>query len=208
MIDMSTVKTSMNRFRASAFALTVAFGAGPANAAEQFFAQTASMAPAILGGEAVALDKSAYLDREPTAGDIVVYTLSWSSTVPFAHRVIGVGGDTVQVTNGAVILNGKPLATADAGTYRSATKSIPQTRETLPNGRSYLVLHENPAAPQNNTAVYTVPAGHVFVMGDHRDVASDSRRKDGGFIPRAAIAGRLTTINSSSTDGREGTKLD
>jgi signal peptidase I len=177
-------------------------------AAETFFAQSAAMAPAIFGGETVNLDKTAFVEREPVAGDIVVYTLSWSTTVPFAHRVIGVGGDTVQVTNSAVILNGKPVATTDAGTYRSTTKSIPQARETLPNGRTYLVLNENPAAPENNTAVFTVPAGHFFVLGDHRNAASDSRRKDGGFIPRAAIIGRLTAISVSRIDGREGTKLD
>jgi signal peptidase I len=195
--------------------------------ADQFFAQTASMAPGISAGETVKLDKSAYAEREPVAGDIVVYTLSWSSTVFFAHRVIGVGGDTVQLTDGVVTLNGRPITTVADGIHKGGTKTFNQTRETLPNGRSYLVLHEPPLEPAKSTPAkappsdfvtgpmtprtagpFTVPSGHYFVLGDNRDTAADSRRKDGGFLPRAAILGRLTEIISSSKDGRDGAMLD
>jgi signal peptidase I len=174
----------------------------------QFYAQTASMGPAIHSGETVGLDTTAYAAADPIAGDIVVYTYAWSSTVQFAHRIIGVGGDTVQLKDGAVILNGKALATKDEGIVKAGAKSLTQLRETLPNGRSYLVLHENPGAPENNTAVFTVPAGHYFVLADNRHNGSDSRRKDAGFLPRASIQGRLTMILRSNIDGREGAAIE
>jgi signal peptidase I len=173
----------------------------------QFYAQTASMGPAIHSGEVVGLDTTAYAKADPAAGDIVVYTYAWSSTVQFAHRVIGVGGDIVQMKDGVVILNGQPLATKDEGTVKAGTKLLTQKRETLPNGRSYLVLGDTPPAPENNTGVYTVPPGHYFVLADNRDNGSDSRRKDAGFIPRALIAGRLTMILQGA-DGRRGAPLE
>lgn len=178
----------------------------PPNA--QFYAQTASMGPTIHSGETVGLDTTAFAANDPMAGDIVVYSYTWSPTVQFAHRIIGVGGETVQVKDGVVILNGQPLAIKDEGIVKAGPKSLAQWRETLPNGRNYLVLHENAAAPENNTAVFTVPPGHFFVLADNRHNGSDSRRKDAGFLARTSIQGRLTMILRSNIDGREGAALE
>jgi signal peptidase I len=172
-----------------------------------FYAQTASMGPTIHSGESVGLDTTAYAKADPVAGDIVVYTYAWSTTVQFAHRVIGVGGDTVQLKDGAVILNGQPLATKPEGTVKAGAKTLAQTRETLPNGRSYMVLADTPPSPEANTALFKVPPGHYFVLADNRDYGSDSRRKDAGFLARASIVGRLTMILQGG-DGRRGTPLD
>ena len=79
----------------------------------------------------------------------------------------------------------------------------PRYRETLPNGRSYEVLDQiNGIA--DDTPVFTVPAGHYFMMGDNRDDSADSRfsRADQGisFLPSDNVIGRPVIV-FFSTDG-------
>ncbi len=79
-----------------------------------------------------------------------------------------------------------------------------QFRETLPNGKSYAVLDrgdDNVLA--DNTGLYVVPAGHVFVMGDNRDDSGDSRfdpPQGMGYVPMERIEGRAM-VSFFSTDG-------
>jgi signal peptidase I len=67
--------------------------------------------------------------------------------------------------------------TASDGTIRCRYARF---RETLPGGKSYDVLDFGSTFP-DNTQPYTVPAGHIFMMGDDRDNSGDSRFEAGGF---------------------------
>jgi signal peptidase I len=79
----------------------------------------------------------------------------------------------------------------------------PRYRETLPGGRSYEVLDQYQGGP-DDTPVYTVPAGHYFMMGDNRDDSADSRfrldQEGVGLLPRDYVIGRAL-IAFFSTDG-------
>jgi signal peptidase I len=154
--------------------------------------------------------KGRVFGRTPERGDVVVFKHPIDRET-YIKRVIGLPGDTVQVKNGVLFLNGaavpkvrvadfvQPITPYDPcriekfrGTAADGTPvcRYPRFRETLPGGVSYDVLDFGAADAANpwgidadNTDPIIVPEGKLFMMGDNRDDSLDSR------FPSVAEAG-------------------
>ena len=167
--------------------------------------------------------KGRLFGRLPERGDIVVIKSPIEHT-DYIKRLIGLPGDTVQVRGGALYLNGKAVprvalppvdivespntickdsrfeAVAADGT---PVCRYPRYRETLPNGVSYDTLDTEMNSYTDNTQLYRIPAGHVFLMGDNRDNSADSRVLPEppfnglGVLPIENLSGRAEFITFS-----------
>ncbi|MCB2051411.1 MAG: signal peptidase I [Novosphingobium sp.] len=162
---------------------------------------------------------------QPERGDVVIFKAPPGNDIDYIKRVIGLPGDTVQVIDGVVHLNGKAIPKeriADAVIPVSpntecadavfavrdedGTESChyPRFRETLPGGRKYEVLDFG-LTPQDNTQPVIVPEGRLFLMGDNRDNSEDSRfpAREGrgvGLVPQDNLVGKASIV-MWSTDG-------
>ena len=140
---------------------------------------------------------------QPTRGDVVVFKFPQDNSTDYIKRVIGLPGDRIQMLNGQLYINEKPVPKVRVADYVEISDGIahnvPRYRETLPNGSSYLVLDRFPQGPGDNTDVYVVPTDHYFMMGDNRDNSSDSRG-DVGYVPSENLVGKAELL-FFSTDG-------
>jgi signal peptidase I len=159
---------------------------------QPFDIPSTSNEPSLMHGDSIFVSKVAYRFGDPQRGDIAVFQLPSNPKIDYVKRIIGLPGDSIQMKDGVVYLNGQPLNQEREYLYYSEPE-VTFFRETLPDGRSYVVANSVSDSPVDNTDVYQVPEGHYFAMGDNRDNSQDSRYLEPlGYIPRANFVGRYS----------------
>ncbi len=116
---------------------------------------TGSMETTIMPGERVIAERISYAFGQPEKGDIVTFDDPEIRGRTLIKRVIATGGQTVDLVDGAVLVDGQPLDEP----YVHGEQSFPLV----------------PAYGLDISYPYTVPEGHIWVMGDNRTKSSDSR---------------------------------
>jgi signal peptidase I len=174
------------------------------------YVPSGSMKPTILEGDVVVINKLAYDLKipftrqrlaswsQPARGEIVV-CFSPDDNVRLVKRVVALAGDTVELRNDALFLNGSrvdyaPLAASAPGVgYLEPTERHAAlfASERLGTGaHAMMILPQRPAL--RNFGPVVVPADHCLVLGDNRDNSRDSRYF--GFMPCASIVGRAEAV--------------
>jgi signal peptidase I len=146
------------------------------------------------------------MGSEPKRGDVIVFRLPRDDSVDYIKRVIGLPGDRIQMIDGVLHINNQAVQRERAEEYveteEGRTQRVKRWRETLPNGVSYYTLDLVDRGFYDNTDVYTVPAGHLFMMGDNRDNSTDSRvLSQVGYVPLQNVIGRAEIIFFSVAEG-------
>jgi signal peptidase I len=144
-----------------------------------------SMKPTLLVGDQIMVNKSIYGVKipyfrktiipitDPQRGDIVVFIFPVDRSKDFIKRVIGLGGDTIEVKNKKIFINGKEY-TDSVGVYTDE------------------FIYPTSINPRDNFGPVTVPQGSIFVMGDNRDESLDSRFW--GFVDLKDVEGKAFII--------------
>ena len=142
---------------------------------QAFAADTRSMEPTVLVGDHVVVDKTAYALSEPKRGDIVFYKANQHPQTIFMKRIVGMPGETIEIRNREVFVNGKKIDEPQVQFLRSST-------DGTFNGDS--------------VAPTVMPADAYFLLGDNRDNSLDSRFM--GPVQRRQFLGKAKTIYFSS----------
>ena len=128
--------------------------------------QESSMEPTLAVGSRYFVNKLAYKASSPKRGDLIVFRTNASDDAALhIRRVIGLPGETVQITGGRILING----------------------EVYNEGKDFPMI-TNPGLAA--TAV-TLESGEYFVLGDNRNNSEDSRYADIGMVRKRYIVGKI-----------------
>ena len=181
-----------------------------------YWIPAASMKPNLLVGDYIVVRHIGAGDAR--RGDVLVFRHPVLRQ-EYIKRLIGLPGDTVQMRDGQLWLNGQQVPQEDAGLFEETkepqgpSRNVPRCSndpvglgascikafqtESLPNGRAHTILDIDESLA-DNTPEFTVPEGHYFFMGDNRDNSLDSRfpvQTGGmGMVPASNVIGRATLV--------------
>jgi len=156
---------------------------------------TGSFKPTILVGDFILVDKYWPKNNSPETGDVIVFKYPQDERVDYIERCIAVGGQTVEIRNNQVYIDGRPEGESQflGQEYDfEEGRFVKNTRIKTANGKTYIIRHYTDFSYQENYGPVTVPEGHYFVLGDNRDNSADSR--SWGFLPQKNIVGKAGLI--------------
>lgn len=178
----------------------------PAFGTENYSIPSGSMLPTLQIGDHVIGVVPSELNGKLTRGSVVT-RVDAATGETYVRRLIGLPGDTIEMREGRLILNGTPVPTEPAGTWRDASgNDYDSWRETLPDGMSYLVIEKTNIGPLDTMEPITVPPGHVFLLGDNRDNSRDDRV--GGPSPIDALEAEILYVYWARDLARIGERLN
>ena len=164
---------------------------------------TGSMKPTIEEGDRVVVNKLAYDLKvpfttfevwkwgDPQRGDIVVLFSPVDGT-RLVKRVIGVPGDSIEMRENQLFVNGRPAKWKEISTHEDSEQGSSLVVEENLAGRLHRVMFTPQIPAVRSFGAVIVPAGKYFVMGDNRDNSNDSRFI--GLIERKRIVGKATAV--------------
>jgi signal peptidase I len=123
---------------------------------------TGSMESTIMTGDKVFTLRLSYLFNEPKRGDIVVFPFPDNEEDDYIKRIIGIGGDKIEIKDGELFINDEKM------------------------NEDYLLepMRKHDFGPVN------VPEGHYFMMGDNRNSSEDARAWKNKFVDGDKIKGK------------------
>ena len=122
-----------------------------------------SMEDTIMTGDRIFGNRLAYINKDPQRFDIVIFKYPDDETQLFIKRVIGLPGETVEIRDGKVYIDGAETPLDDSFT---------------------------PEPPQGNWGPEVVPEGSYFMLGDNRNRSKDSRFWTNTFVKKEKILGK------------------
>lgn len=177
--------------------------------ADWYSVPSGSMYPTVMIGDRIIADRIAYDLKvpftdiviahiaDPRRGDIVTFSSPDDGT-RLVKRLIGLPGDTVEMRDDVLYLNGVQASYVTA-TGAVATRITPDYRgsqvvldERILGSQRNIMLMPERAGALRSFGPMQVPTGHYLMLGDSRDNSHDSRYL--GFIKRAAITGRVGRV--------------
>ncbi|HAQ55166.1 MAG TPA: signal peptidase I [Anaerovibrio sp.] len=132
---------------------------------ELYLVDGPSMMPTLEHQQRLVVNKFIYRMRAPERGEILIFQYPRDKSRDFIKRVIAVPGDTIEIRDHNVYVNGE-----------------------LQN-EDYILAKSRMDYPKT-----TIPEGHVFVMGDNRNNSEDSRFPDVGFVPYELLKGKAMLV--------------
>jgi signal peptidase I len=165
------------------------------------------MAPTLREGDILAVNGArAHCEGpEPRPGDVVLYRRDGRSEV-FIYRLVAGPGQTVEMQDGQLIVDGRPVVRDGVGQEAIEFRPRPATvvEEILAGGARYRTLDQGPGGMLDTVPPTRVPDAAWYGLGDNRDNSADSRVN--GPVARRDICGTVFRIISSQDKSHVGAK--